>query len=82
MSNTRVRVDDRVREIETGDADGKVRMHEENIYVRRVNGELTGCTLHIGQDKIEIVQQKVSSVEDAIEVLTNAGYVVTLTRKS
>lgn len=89
MSNTRVRVDDRVREIETGDegfvlgdVDGTVRMYEDNICVRWVTGEQNGCTLHIGLDKIEIVRSHISSVEEALNVLTNAGFVVTLTRKS
>lgn len=87
MSNKDFQPGDRVRELSTGDEgivlgeDGQVRrIWENNIYVKWLNGESRDCELHINKNEIELVRDGISSVDEAIAFLTNAGYKVTLSR--
>lgn len=77
---------DRVREIDTGD-EGIVDRYEfsnsfveERVYVRWTTGEDRGMILHIKENNLELMRQEISSVEEAIRVLTAAGYIVQLAK--
>lgn len=86
MSTSIFKPGDRVREISTGDegvvcgdGNGDVLYSEvfpSNIYVEFKTGQVG--KFHIQEDEIEFVKD--ISVEEALTVLTKAGYSVTITK--
>ena len=80
---SKFKVGDRVREIATGDEGifTDQTSYGGRPFVHWVTGDCKGQTLTISESGLMLCETTVDTVEQALQVLTNAGYSVTLTKR-